>query len=385
MGNKTFAVLDIGTSKVTCMVAEKVSDKSEFVLRAVGQSNYNGYDNSGWYEPDTLCDVIKQAISQVENKLKIKIKDIVVGVPCNFCYCATSEASTVFSGKKKIDAYDINDIYVKADIFGDNATGTLISRNAVYYTIDDSAIVGNAIGAVARKLSALVTFSFVNVAFEKSIVKALAFCGIHKYKFVNSSELQSKYVGGAYNINGYSIIIDVGHLNTSVMLHAGKGILFAKCFDLGSGYIAADICQVLKIAYSQSVALLEKIDLNLEFSTGDTYTLASGVTVDAHTANEVAKARIEQIAQYIKKSFEYCDRPIPANTPIVLTGGGLTYIRGGSEWLSKYLGKDIVVYSNDNPQLNRNEYTSCYGLLSYCVGISNNENPSFLKRLFSRR
>jgi cell division ATPase FtsA len=101
--------------------------------------------------------------------------------------------------------------------------------------------------------------------------------------------------------------------------------------------------------------------------------------VDAKRANEVVKARVEQIAEHIVKSFRYCDKEIPASTVIVLTGGGLTYIRGGADALATSLGKPVKVYTSANPQTNYNEYTSCFGLLyTACV-----EQKSAKKSLFS--
>ena len=85
MKNDFVTILDFGSSKITCMTASKVSDKGEFVIRAVGQSAYNGFSDSGWYEPNTIDGAVSQAISQVENKMKCRIKDVFVGVPGAFC------------------------------------------------------------------------------------------------------------------------------------------------------------------------------------------------------------------------------------------------------------------------------------------------------------
>ena len=114
------------------------------------------------------------------------------------------------------------------------------------------------------------------------------------------------------------------------------------------------------------MATLEKINFSLEFREGDTYNV-NGVALDAKRTNEILKARIGQIADYIIKSFQYCDKEIPYNTPVILTGGGLTYLRGGAYVLSTFLGKNVKVYESANPQTNRNEYTSCYGLLAEAI------------------
>ena len=136
MKNKYVAVLDFGSSKITCMAASKVADSGEFLIRAIGQSVYNGFDDNNWYEPDTIRGAIRDAITQVENKLNTAIKEIYVGVPGVFCAVATGEASLTFHSKKKIDKDDVAEIIKKADIFENVAELIPLGGKPVYYVLD---------------------------------------------------------------------------------------------------------------------------------------------------------------------------------------------------------------------------------------------------------
>ena len=131
-------------------------------------------------------------------------------------------------------------------------------------------------------------------------------------------------------------------------------------------YMAVGIALSSDVLASAVSAYTYHKNKNLDVKNGDIYTV-NGKAVDAHQANEVIKARIQQISQYIVKSFSYCDKEIPRTTPIILTGGGLTYLRGGADWLATQLCKPVRVYDSVNPQTKRNEYTSCYGLISEAI------------------
>ena len=376
-------VLDIGSSKITCMAASGVSG-GEFVIRAVGQSDYNGFDENGWYEPDTVAECIRSAVSQVEAKTKCRIKDIIVGVPANFCYVSISEANSVFRTKKRIDAEDVAELYSKANIFEDNASRKVIGSSPLYFMIDGAIKMFDPIGAIAQRITGVLSFSFMSRVFEKTVGEALARLNIRHIKYVNTAELQAKYIGMTNSVNGYSIVIDVGYITSYVMLTGGRGLMFLKSFALGSGYIASDLHEVLNLSYNNSLYLLDKLRLNLEFRPEDVYTISNGTTAEAAKANEVVKARIEQIANYIIRCFEACDREIPATTPVVLTGGGLTYLRGAADCLSEYLGKEVQVFTSTNPQTNRNEYTSTYGLLQYGVMHESDDKGGMLSKLIRR-
>lgn len=364
MKNNCVAILDFGSSKITCMLANKVSDSGDFIIKAVGRSNYNGFDDKGWYEPDSIKRAVFDAITQVETKSETKIKEIYVGVPGAFCAVASSESSITFHSKKKLDRQDVNDLVSKADIFECGSELSPLGGKPVYFVLDGGIKCFDIVGNIATKVTALVSFSFMKNYFRQTIAPILLEKGIKKVTYLNACEAQAMYISNALYINGYSIIVDVGHITTNVSLAGGKGLLFGKTFALGSGYLASDLMQVLGLDYNFAMSVLQKINLNLDIHDGDAYSV-NGRMVDAKRTNEVVKARVEQIAEHIIKSFRYCDKEIPASTAIVLTGGGLTYIRGGADALSSSLGKPVKVYTSANPQTNHNEYTSCFGLIYF--------------------
>ena len=381
MRNNFVAVLDFGSSKITCMAATKVAGKGEFLIRAVGQCAYNGFDDNEFYEPDTISSAISDAISQVEKKIDAQIKDIYVGVPGAFCAVATSEASVTFHSKKKIEADDMQELVKKANIFQCGADFSPLGGKAVYYILDGALKTEDPVGTVASKLSALVSFSFVKNYFRNTVAPVLLQKGVKRINYVNTCDAQTQFVVQTMSQKDYCIVIDVGHITTNVMLSGGKSLLFAKTFALGSGYLASDLCQVEGLDFPTAMGVLEKVNLSLEFRDGDRYNL-NGKALDAKRTNEILKSHIEQIASYVIKSFQHCDREIPYDTPIILTGGGLTYLRGGSYALSSCLGKNITVYESPNPQTNRNEYTSCYGLISEAIKNNNSQGGllAFLRK-----
>lgn len=376
MRNNFVAILDFGSSKITCMAATKVSGKGQFLIRAVGQCSYNGFDDNTFYEPDKISVAISEAISQVEKKMGTQIKDICVGVPGVFASVATSEASVTFHSKKKIDSDDVQDVVKKANIFDDSADYSPMGGKAVYYILDDALKTDDPVGNVASKITALVSFSFMKNYFRNTVASVLLQKGVKRITYINTCDAETQFVVQSMSQTNYCIVIDVGHLTTNVMLSGGKSLLFAKTFALGSGYLASDLCQVEGLDFPTAMNVLEKVNLSLEFREGDLYNV-NGKTLDARRTNEILKSRIEQIARYIVKSFQQCDKEIPYNTPIVLTGGGLTYLRGGSYVLSSCLGKKITVYESANPQTNRNEYTSCYGLISEAIKHNNTQGGLF--------
>ena len=381
MKNDFITILDFGSCKITCMTATKVNDRGEFVIRAVGQTAYNGFDSDAWYEPETISDRVAQAITQVETKMKAKVKEVFVGVPGAFCAEVTGEATIAFHSKKKIDQTDVQDITDKADIYKCEEGYAPLGGKPVYFVLDGGLKMVKPVGFIASRLMGIVSFSYMKNYFRDSVSQALRKIGINKLNFINTCEAQASYISHTMFGDNYCIVVDVGHITTNVMLCGGNGSLFERTFALGSGYFASDLCQVLGCDYKFAMTALEKVNLNLEVQAGDAYSL-NGKMIDAFQANEVIRARIGQIAEYIIKSFNYCDKQIPPDTPIVLTGGGLSYLRGGADCLSVHLGKKVRLYDSYNAQTKRNEYTSCYGLIHAAVNTNKSKGGllSFLTK-----
>ena len=382
MKNSFVAILDFGSSKITCMAASKLSDNGEFIIKAVGQSAYGGFDNNAFYETEYLADAINKAVSQVATKMNCAIKELYVGVPGAFCAMINSEASTTFHSKKKIDADDVAEVIAKADIYKCGQDSAPLGGKAVYYLLDGAIKTYDPVGIIASKLTALVSFSYMKNYFRNTVAPILLEMGVTKVNYVNTCEAQATYVSNAMFREGYSIIIDVGYITTNVLLCGGKGLLFGRTFALGSGYLASDLCQVIGCDFNLAMAILDKVNLNLDIQSGDGYSV-NGQVVDASQTNAVIKERIGQIAEYVIKSFRLCDKVIPSNTPVILTGGGLSYIRGGVDCLSAQLGKPVRLYDSLNPQTKRNEYTSCYGLIYEAIKSNTNKGGllGFLKSI----
>lgn len=383
MKNDYVAILDFGSGKITCMAASKLSDNGEFIIKAVGQSAYSGFDDKTFYEPQLLDGAINQAISNVEGKIKSTIREIYVGVPGTFCTLATSEASITFHSKKKIDPDDVQEVVKKADIYKAPDDFLALEGRPAYFMLDGVMKKFDPVGMIANKLTGLVTFSFVRKYFCNCIAPVLSQRGIRRIHYINACDAQAAYIANAMFNEAYTIIIDIGYITTNVALSAGRGVVFQKAFALGSGYLASDLCQVLGCDFKFAMSILEKVNLNLDIQQGDAYSI-DGKMIDAAQTNSVLKARINQIADYVIKSFGMYDRrDIPADTSVVLTGGGLAYLRGGVDCLSGFLNKPVKLYSSVNPQTNRNEYTSSYGLIYQAIKENNSNGGffSFLRRI----
>ena len=144
---------------------------------------------------------------------------------------------------------------------------------------------------------------------------------------------------------------------------------------MGGGHITGDLYQVLKIPFGEAESIKRKLVLNWQAHENDTYEVMGKEFINTYSAkavNEIAEARIEVIANYIQKCIDKCEYEFPDYLPLYVTGGGLCYIKGIKDLLSKKLGRKVEIVAPGLAQNNRPDYSSEISLLD--VALSQQEN-----------
>lgn len=142
-------------------------------------------------------------------------------------------------------------------------------------------------------------------------------------------------------------------------------------FSIGGGHICADLSEILGISYQMAEDLYGKVNLNLEFDPEEVYQLKNSQTANADQTNQIVKARIEDLARYIRKSMAGCPNTVNTKMPVFLTGGGLSNVKGGVEYLSTVLDKPVSVAHSVNPLTDKPQYASAFGVIDLVLNQNN--------------
>lgn len=364
MKRNDVAILDFGSSKIICAIGCATTDG--FAIKAIGQCPYDGFYEGAWLVPEKIAESVTTALRQAEKQYGKAVKDLFIGVPGEFTCVSSNCSELTFKSKKKINNDDIAEIYARANV--GNATGLVpISQSVIHYILDDDKQTVDPLGCVATKISGFISYIYANEYFIDGVMPIINSLGITQTVLVSSCLAEALFLISPETRDQQAILIDIGYITTNVMLIGGDGLLFMKSFSLGGGHISADLCKVLEIPYRTAEQLRQKINLNLEFKPVENYVLSDGTEIKAAQSNDIAKARIEEIGEYIIKCFDsYCEE-IPLSTPVYMTGGGLTYIKGGTEFLSRVLRKKIELAKTLDPLKNKPEYATVYGLVDLAV------------------
>ena len=101
------AVLDIGSTKVVCMIVSAEPDGA-IIVHGTGTREYSGYRLGELPNKRDLAKAISGAVDTAERASKLRIKNVTVGIPTPFMEVVKSEGSVgIFSRNGRVAAGDI--------------------------------------------------------------------------------------------------------------------------------------------------------------------------------------------------------------------------------------------------------------------------------------
>ena len=97
---------------------------------------------------------------------------------------------------------------------------------------------------------------------------------------------------------------------------------------------------------------------------------ASGMDGAKIKDEEIIEARTEEIAELINEAVEAMGIRITEVSEVYLTGGGISLMRGGCEFLEQCLGVKLNVKTPWMPRLNSPNYASAFAVMQMAMNTS---------------
>lgn len=365
------AVLDIGSSKVTALIGERAVNNN-FTIRAIAERTHEAFYDGSVDDLKSLESAVLGALDEVCVSAKVTVNELFIGVPGEFLTIRNKQYQILLNKRRTIKKKDVDELYDDAVEAVSEGEFELIDRSAVYYFIDGNSRVAEPIGEVSESLSGYLTFFLCKKVFLSAMRNVLAVRSIKKLRFVPVPLAESLYLFDRQERYAYVILVDVGYITTSVSIILGDGMLYQGAFPMGGGHVSAYLTQNLNIDFSLAEKLKRKINLSLNTGLNECYEVF--VADEQHTfkvsvCNEIVCNVLDGIAEKIDKLLNESHVKLPHsnNVSISLTGGGISFMRGAKEYLSKRLEMGVGIVSPDIPFMNKPDESSKLSLLDYCL------------------
>lgn len=365
MQKKQVAVIDVGSSAITAVVGERGINKT-FIIKGRYSFEYDGFENGTFFDTENLKRVLFSAADCIIKASGGSLDTVYVGVPGDFTNVYVKDSQISFSKKKKITEEDV-DVLFDAAFVMTSSKYTLINRSAIVYELDDFRRLANPVGSVSEILNGKLSFVLCSNYFIEAVKPALQAAGISKVECVSSALAQALYLIDAETRDRIAILADVGYITTTFTIIQGDGLMFQRSFPYGGGYITAALVEKFSVPFSVAESIKRKINLS-QVVTGQE--IIDGENGEYYSVNEVKNTVIhslETLCEDIADAWEKSGFIVPEYVPLMITGGGISYIRGAKEHLSGRLGTAVEIVAPKVPLMDKPTESTVLSLLDLAL------------------
>lgn len=367
MAKECVTVVEIGSSKLSCIVAQR-GVNGIFNIKAKAVTEYAGFFEGEFIEKSFLEDAVKSLFAQIQSVYKKKIDKIYVGVPAEFSKVVSAKEQLIFKFKRTVKESDIQTLSENASSKIDVEGMEVLSINPVYFTLDDSRKTTEPLKIKASKISAELSVILAQSAFIQTFNKIWTRIGIEQVEYMSEALCEAMLVLEKEERERTCIVIDVGARSTSVAFVKGDGLTNLTSFSMGGSYVTSDLSEACGIAYNDARNLKKQIVLSLKGGDNDFYELVTlggrVVKIPLNFANEVVCYRLELIAKTVNECIRLFAKEYVPYYPIYLCGAGVSKIKGGKDFFAKCIGRNITYGVPPVPAMDKPENASMLGLVS---------------------
>jgi cell division protein FtsA len=379
------SVMDFGSEKISVFVGERGLNNT---LRVVGMGarEYSGFIDGEILEPLKLKEAMENAIADAQDVWGQRIESLYLGVPNDFCVSVCKTLSLNFKKKHKVTQYDIQDLYDSCDDFDNEKDYEIINVTPVYFMLDSDRRLMDPEGQTTTSLTAVVSFVLAEKRFTEPMREILKGVGVNEVGFSSSALAQLLYLFTPQKRDSGVVLVDVGYLNTDVIVAKGDGILCMRSFANGGASITADLTTCLGIPYKQAEKIKRKLMLSLATEESDLFEYEANGKIEyvsQKSVNEIAIERVKIIARAIEKCVAMCEYEFPDYTPYSITGGGIAFIRGAKEIVAAVTGKKTEIVAPTAPQAERPNLSTPWALMDMAL-TEEFGKKSFWSKIFKK-
>ncbi len=399
MKEEIIAGLDIGSSEIRLVVAQRSNKDPEQGLQVIGavSSPTSGFNKGVVNSIEDTTASISACIEKAERLVGVPISSAWVSVNDPNVRCERSKG-VVAVGKSdgEINEADIDRAIEAARSVAVPANYEILHVIPIKFTVDNQEDVKDPIGMSGIRLE-VETLIILGLASQtKNLTKAIYRTGLDIEDLVLSPLAVGEAILSKKQKDLGAVVINLGATTTSLAVYEEGNLLHSAILPLGSEHITSDIAIGLRCP----INLAERVKLDYGATEPDGITKKEEVDLEALAQEEeindnlgkvskkyiaeIIDARVEEIFSKVDEELKGIGRSgmLPVGT--VLTGGG-AQLQGLIESAKKYLRLPATMGYNRNlatviDKVNQPEYSTALGLLGWASHYEGQTRASGLQK-----
>ena len=325
--NNVIAALDIGTKKVTTLIAQINGDNSFSIIGQGVAENNKGLIAGDVVDVQATAAAIRDSVSEAEKISSKRIKSVFVAISGEGIRSINNHGVIQVRGQE-VEKTDVDRVIEQAKIITMPDDSDIINVEIGKYTVDGKAGIVNPIGMACRKLEVDVLIVTMPKTMCRNLYKAVEDAGFIVSGGVVSAIASSWAVLENDERDLGVAMVDIGDGVADIAIYYNGDPLYVAVMPMGGKFITDDISKVMKIPPVEAEKIKCKygdarpdfVDETEEFKTVIIGTNAP-TTKKAKQLAKVITPRIEESLVEVKKKLMDSRKESFIQSNVVLTGG----------------------------------------------------------------
>ena len=329
---KTINAIDIGTSKITTIIAQIDEDDDKINVIAVSSQDASGFRKGQIIDPQKATDSIEKSIESAERMAGFQIDNISVTFADPHIESANSHGVIATnSGSSEINSSDVDRAIEASKAIPLPQGKEIIHYIPRKFSIDGQDDIMNPIGMNGNRLEVDTHILFASSPSLKNLKKCFEEIGIKINQIIYSGIASSQSVLNDSEKELGVALIDIGGNITTLTVYYESAPIYAAVIPVGANNITNDLAIGLRLSLPdannfkhrlEQVVSSKKFDDEIELSQLEISDSENKKISISTATNGIIKPRLEEIFSMILEKINSNSllNNIPAG--IVLTGGG---------------------------------------------------------------
>ncbi|MDR1482578.1 MAG: cell division protein FtsA [Synergistaceae bacterium] len=370
--------LDLGTSKVTVVVAERDGPSGEAQIIGVGQAPSDGIRKGLIVHLDQAVRSVRQAIGDAENMVGLKLSEATVSFSgCDVQSLRSKGMISLGRSPRTVMQLDIARVIEAAQANVTVPNNQIILHTIpVEYSLDGNSGIDDPLGMTGMRLDIDLESVIIPSATVQNVFNCVEKAGITVTGFVIKPLASALGAMTQDESTAGSVTVDIGGGTCGVAIFAEGRSKSLAVIPVGGDHITNDIASVLKIPMIKAEEIKKEVDIYsvdhedqddlLEFDH-----MGKNYSYSLTELTEIIQCRIEELFMSLVRT-EIANSGVSMLPAGLIITGGVAKSVGMDRYLSRVLDIPVRVSSPLDanrmpPGKNGPEYTCAAGIIRYAL------------------
>ncbi len=381
MAQKILCGIDVGTTKISCIIAQVNEEDSAPRVMGFSSVPSRGVRRGQIVDIHQVTDAVENAVEQAERMAGTKINTAYVTVGGPHIESINSQG-VVAVAQPEVDIADEDILRVidAAKAISLSSTREVIHVAAREYIVDGQSGIKNPLGMSGVRLEVqthIITASLTNL---KNLDRCMSDLGIKVLGYVFSGQASALSTLSDTEKELGVVLVDIGGGKTDIAAFVEGALAYSTSIPFGARHITNDIAVGLRISLesAEQVKLMLSDESNIEYVKGkkeevDLSKLRLKEGLDSFSYKTVVdgimRPRIEEIFEYVLEKLDKHDLLNAVPSGLVVTGGG-AYTVNAIESAKRVVGFPARIGTPQNitglvDEVMYPQYSAVVGLILY--------------------